>query len=106
MKEDSYNFISEAAAKAAMGLSLSLTKNKKVVCSKFNSNLCTHVSTNYQVTEIKLNEHVDSVRLEGSYMGGICMYIEAIGASNPDYLKESWKYFLQENMEAKDGKAP
>lgn len=89
-----------------MGLSLSLAKNKKVVYSKFNSNLCTHVSTNYQVTEIKLNEHLDSVRLEGSYMGGICAYIEAIGASNPDYLKESWKYFLQENMEAKDGKAP
>lgn len=89
-----------------MGLSLSLAKNKKVVCSKFNSNLCTHISMNYQVTEIKLNEHVDSVRLEGTYMGGICMYIEAIGTSNPDYLKESWKYFLQENMEPKEGKTP
>jgi hypothetical protein len=39
-------------------------------------------------------------------MRGICQYIELIGNSNPNYLKESWKYYIQENMEAKEGKVP
>jgi hypothetical protein len=39
-------------------------------------------------------------------MSGICQYIELIGKANSDYLKDSWKYYLQENMDAKDGKTP
>jgi len=58
-----------------MGLTLSLMKNKKVICSKFNSNLCSHISTNYHISDIKLNENEGSVKLEGSYMSGICQYI-------------------------------
>ena len=50
IKEDSYNFISEATAIAAAGLSMSLVKTKKVVYSKFNSNLCFNISTNYQIS--------------------------------------------------------
>ena len=50
IKEDSYNFISEATAMAAAGLSMSLVKTKKVVYSKFNSNLCFNISTNYQIS--------------------------------------------------------
>jgi hypothetical protein len=75
IKEDSYNFISESTARAATGLSMSLIKNKKIVYSKFNSNLCINVSTNYQVTEITLKEKENSVKLEGTYMKGICKYI-------------------------------
>lgn len=54
IKEDSYNFISQSTAEAASGLSLRLIKSKRVVYSKFNSNLCINVSTNYQLTEINL----------------------------------------------------
>ncbi len=50
IKEDSYNFISEATAVAAAGLSMSLVKTKKVVYSKFNTNLCFNISTNYQIS--------------------------------------------------------
>ena len=50
IKEDSYNFISEAPAIAAAGLSLSLVTTTKVVYSKFNSNLCFNISTNYQIS--------------------------------------------------------
>ena len=50
IKEDSYNFISEATAIAAAGLSMSLVKTKKVVYSKFNTNLCFNISTNYQIS--------------------------------------------------------
>ena len=50
IKEDSYNFISESTAIAAAGLSMSLVKTKKVVYSKFNSNLCFNISTNYQIS--------------------------------------------------------
>lgn len=70
-------------------------KNKKIVYSKFNSNLCTHISSNYVPSELRLDEHKDSVKLEGSYMGGICKYIELIGSVSGDYLKDSWKYYLQ-----------
>lgn len=54
IKEDSYSFIGESAARAAMGLSLCLIKSKKVVYNKFNNNLCTHISTNYQISDIRL----------------------------------------------------
>jgi len=50
IKEDSYNFISEATAIAAAGLSMSLVKTKKVVYNKFNYNLCFNISTNYQIS--------------------------------------------------------
>jgi len=50
IKEDSYNFISEATATAAAGLSMSLVKTKKVVYNKFNYNLCFNISTNYQIS--------------------------------------------------------
>lgn len=63
MKEDNYAFISETAAKAALGLTLSLIKNKKMICNKFNSNLCTNISTNYQVSDLKLNEKAGSIKL-------------------------------------------
>lgn len=39
-------------------------------------------------------------------MNGICKYIDLIGTADPDYLKGSWKYYLQEVMETKDGKTP
>lgn len=94
IKEDSYAFISEATAKAVMGLSLSLIKTKKVVYNKFNSNLCNFVSTSYIPSELKLGEHADSIQLEGKYMGGICKYIELIGSASPDYLKDTWKFYL------------
>jgi hypothetical protein len=87
-----------------MALSLSLMKSKKMVYSKFNSNLCYLVSTSYAPSELKLAEHAESVQLEGKYMGGLCRYIELIGNASPDYLKDTWKCYLSENMEKKDGK--
>lgn len=96
IKEDSYNFISESTAEAASGLSLRLIKSKRVVYNKFNSNLCINVSTNYQLTEINLKEKGDKIKLEGSYMGGMCKYIEIMGQKCDDYMKDSWKYYLQE----------
>ncbi len=63
IKEDSYDFISQATAEAAAGLSLKLMKTKKVVYNKFSSNLCLNVSTNYQPTELNLKEKPDSIRL-------------------------------------------
>lgn len=97
IKEDSYDFISQATAEAAAGLSLKLMKTKKVVYNKFSSNLCLNVSTNYQPTELNLKEKPDSIRLEGNYMGGMCRYIELMGEKSSDYMKDSWKYYLQEN---------
>lgn len=35
-------------------------------------------------------------------MGAICKYISLVGSTIPDYLKESWKYFLVENIEKKE----
>ena len=77
-----------------MGLSLSLMKNKKLVYTKFNNNLCYHVSTSYQISEIKMTERENSLKMESQYMKGICMYIELIGKTSPDYLKDAWKYYL------------
>lgn len=104
IKEDSYNFISQSTAEAASGLSLRLVKSKKAVYNKFNSNLCINVSTNYQLTQINLKQRGDKIRLQGTYMGGMCKYIEIMGEKCDDYLKDSWKYYLQQAQGKAQGK--
>ena len=55
-----------------------------------------NVSCKYIPLENGFKEKEDSVKLQGQYMGGMCKYIELMGEINKDYLKDTWKYYLQE----------
>jgi hypothetical protein len=63
IKEDPYEYVSQATAEAAAGLSRALMKTKRVVYNKFNSNLCLNVSTNYEPRVMNLKERPGSIKL-------------------------------------------
>ena len=43
-----------------------------------------------------MKEKGDSIKMEGNYMGAMCRYIEIMGEKSEEYMKDNWKYYLQE----------